>query len=148
MQELQKRANRLAKQEVSIVPFKFKHFKDLVDMHETQKSEITELLEYKTLPKIGYIAYLGTIPVAAGFLRRLEPCFAQIDTLVANKFCGSIIRNQGIDLVVDNLLQDAKRLKLKGIIAHTENESTITRAKALGFHIVPQTIIALSLQES
>lgn len=117
-------------------------------MHESQKSTISNILEYKTLPKLGFIAYSGEMPIAAGFLRRVEPCYAQIDTLVSNAYCGSIIRHEGIHKVVHNLIAEAKRLKLKGIIAHTGDVSTLKRAEVLGFHIVPQTIIALSLQET
>jgi len=62
------------------------------------------------------------MPVPAGFLRRVEPCYAQIDTLVSNAYCGSIMRHEGISKVVDALLADAKRLKLKGIIAHTADK--------------------------
>lgn len=138
----------MAKLEVNVTPFKFKHFNWLIDMHETQKSSNVSIITYKTLPKIGFIAYIGEIPVAAGFLRRVEPCYAQIDTLVSNAFCGALLRNQGIKLVVDSLIEEAKRLKLKGIIAHTQDKGTILRAESLGFHIVPETIIALSLQET
>lgn len=101
----------------------------------------------KTLPKIGFIAMKGKMPVAAGFLRRVEPCYAQIDTLVSNAYCGSILRHEGISKIVENLLIEAKKLKLQGIIAHTQDKGTLLRAEALGFHIVPQTIIALNLQE-
>lgn len=142
-----KQVSPSAKVEISITPFKFKHFPMLIELHDTQKSELVDMLEYKTLPKIGYIAYMGTIPVAAGFLRRLEPNFAQIDTLVSNAYCGAILRNEGIKLVVDTLIDEAKRLKLEGIICHTQDNGILERAKTLGFHIVPQTIIALSLQE-
>lgn len=120
----------------------------LVGMHESQKSSDVRAITYKTLPKIGYITHVGKMPVAAGFLRRVEPCYAQIDTLVTNAYCGAILRNAGIEKVIDSLLMEAKRLKLKGIIAHTQDSSTLRRAEALGFHIVPQTIIALSLQET
>lgn len=119
----------------------------LIELHETQKYELTNTISYRTLPKIGYIASIGSIPVAAGFLRRLEPNFAQIDTLVSNAFCGALLRNEGIKLVVDTLIEEAKRLKLEGIICHTQDKGIIKRAEDLGFHIVPQTIIALSLQE-
>lgn len=119
----------------------------LVELHETQKSD-TSILNYRTLPKIGYIATLGNkTPIAAGFLRRLEPCYAQIDTLVSNAYFGSIIRHEGIQKVVDSLIEEARRLKLEGIVCHTQDKGTLARAEALGFHIVPQTIIALSLQE-
>lgn len=117
-------------------------------MLESQKYPDIHNIQMKTLPKIGYIATLGKQPIAIGFLRRVEPCYAQIDTLVSNAYCGSILRHEGISQVVDSLMEEAKRLKLKGIIAHTQDKGTIIRAQALGFTIVPQTIIALSLQES
>lgn len=132
---------------VNITPFKFKHLDMLIELHESQNSPTAKHIEYKTLPKIGFIAYMGKIPVAAGFLRRVEPCYAQIDTLVSNGMYGSLIRNEGITKVVDSLIEEAKRLKLKGIICHTRDKGTLARAETLGFHIVPETIIALSLQE-
>lgn len=105
----------------------------------------SHLLTMRTLPKIGYIATLDKIPVAAGFLRRLEPCYAQIDTLCSNPYFGSIIRHEGIKLVVDQLIADAKRLKLEGIIATTANLGILQRAEALGFKLIPQTLIGLRL---
>lgn len=130
---------------VNITPFKFKHMPLLIDMHESQKYNDIKSIEYKTLPKIGYIATLGGQPIAAAFLRRVEPCYAQIDTLVSNAYAGAILRNDGIAKIIDQLISDAKRLKLKGIIAHTHDKQTLERAHALGFIIVPQTIIALPL---
>ncbi len=120
--------------------------KQLIDMLESQKYPDINNITKKTLPKIGYIAYTEEgMPIAAGFLRRLEPCYAHLDTLVSNAFAGSILRNEGIDKVVQMLLYDAKRLSLKGIIATTQDAGTLSRAKSIGFHVVPQTIIALPL---
>lgn len=119
----------------------------LIEMLESQKYEGIEHIKMKTLPKIGYIAYVDKMPVAAGFLRRLEPCYAHLDTLVSNAYCGSILRHEGVKGVVDTLIADAKRLKLEGIVAHTQDKGTLLRAEALGFRIVPQTIIALPLKE-
>lgn len=104
-------------------------------------------IEMRTLPKIGYIALLNDQPIAAGFLRRLEPCYAQIDTLVSNKYFGSQMRHIGVQKVVDSLIQDAKDLKLEGLICHTSDEGILNRAKALGFHIVEQKIIALPFKK-
>lgn len=129
---------------LKLFEFKFKHFKDLVDLHASQGSTI-QGLDYKTLPKIGYIAYLGTQPIAAGFLRRLEPSFAQIDTLVSNAYFGSQIRHEALTQVIDNLIDDAKRLKLTGLICHTADPGVLKRANALGFHVCPETIIAKKL---
>lgn len=100
----------------------------------------------KTLPKIGHIALMNGQPIAAGFLRRLEPCYAQIDTLVSNAYFGSQIRHIGVSKVVEALIQDAKSLKLEGLIALSSDVGTLERAKSLGFHIVEQKIIALPIK--
>lgn len=117
-------------------------------MLESQNYPDIHNIQMKTLPKVGFIATIGKQPVAVGFLRRLEPCYAHIDTLVSNAHFGGMIRNDGITKVVDSLLEEAKRLKLHGVVAHTQDKGAMKRAEALGFHIVPQTIIALSLQET
>jgi hypothetical protein len=117
----------------------------LLDMHDSQKYPDMLTLTYKTLPKIGYIAYKDKMPIAAGFLRRLEPCYAQIDTLVSNAYCGSLLRHEGIQKVVDALISEAKRLKLQGIISFTKDSGTIQRAVDIGFRISPQAVIVLPL---
>jgi len=130
---------------VEIVPFKHKHFQALLDLHNSQQSPTAKVLTYRTLPKIGYIAYLGDQPVAAGFLRRLEPCYAQLDTLVSSAHFGSNVRHLGVSAVVDALINEAKRLKLEGILALTADRGVLTRAAALGFHVVDQAVIAVVL---
>lgn len=131
--------------DVQVVPFKFKHYQQLLDMHASQKSPLTQVLTYRTLPKIGFIAFLGDQPIAAGFLRRLEPCYAQLDTLVSSAHFGSSVRNAGVSLVVDALIEQAKQLKLEGIIALTKDKSILMRAEGLGCHMVNESIVALSL---
>lgn len=88
---------------------------------------------------------MGGHPIACGFLRRLEGGFAQIDTLTSNKHFGSKIRHEGIVVVVDALILEAKRLKLTGILALTSDQGILDRAKALGFHDIPQYVIGLKL---
>lgn len=130
---------------VNITPFKFKHLHMLLELHQSQNYEGVANITMRTLPKIGYIAIMNGHPIAAGFLRRLEPCFAQIDTLVSNGHFGSKIRHEGIKLVVDSLIEEAKRLKLEGIVAHTKDRGIIERAHSIGFHDVSESIIALPL---
>jgi hypothetical protein len=120
--------------------------KALVDLHESQRYANIQAINYRTLPKIGFIAYLGDQPVAAGFLRRLEPCFAHLDTLVSSGHFGSHVRHLGVSAVVDALIKEAKRLKLEGIVATTSDKGTLMRAEGLGFHVVDQCIIALPLE--
>jgi hypothetical protein len=102
----------------------------------------------KTLPKIGYIALMNGHPIAAGFLRRVEGGYAQLDTLTSNPYFGSQIRHLGITKVVDTLIQDAKDLRLSGIIAFTRDYSVKSRAEAIGFHVLSDhSLIALRLKE-
>lgn len=102
-------------------------------------SEIT----MKTLPKIGYIALMNKTPIAAGFLRRVEGGYAQMDCLTSNAMFGSLIRHEGVKAVVDSLLDEAKVLRLHGVIGFTSDAGVLKRAESLGFHIVPQTLIAI-----
>ena len=117
----------------------------LIEMLESQKYHDIKSISMKSLPKIGFIACLGNQPIAAGFLRRVEGNIAQLDGLTSNAHFHGMIRHDGINLVVDALIEEAKRLKLDGIIATTSDLSIVARSKILGFHEVPQTIIALKL---
>lgn len=99
----------------------------------------------KTLPKIGYIALLDKNPIAAGFLRRVEGGYAQIDGLTSNASFGGLVRHEGINKVVTALITDAKDLKLNGILAMTKDNGVIDRAKKLGFKVIEENVIALRL---
>lgn len=99
----------------------------------------------KNLPKIGYIALMNKQPIAVGFLRKVEGGYAQIDTLVSNPYYGSIIRHEGIKKVTDALQEEAKLLKLHGIIAFTKDTGVLSRADAEGWHKVSETLIAIRL---
>jgi hypothetical protein len=132
---------------ITIHPFKFKHLKQLHEILTTNDYEGLTHIDMSTLPRTGYIILSGDTPIAAGFLRRLEPCFCQIDTLCTNKYMGAIIRNQAINMIVSTLIDEAKRMKLKGIVAHSSNQSVLNRAKELGFHTIEEKIIALPLSD-
>ena len=134
------------KDEISLTPFKFRHYNDLISLLESQNYPNIKLITFLTLPKTGYIAYLGKEPIAAGFLRRLEPCYAHLDTLISNGYFGSKVRHEGVSKVVDALILEAKRLKLEGIVATTKDAGVLKRAEGLGFKVVPQTIIALEVK--
>lgn len=118
----------------------------LLELLDSQKYLGINNITMRTLPKIGYIALLNNQPIAAGFLRRVEPCYAQLDTLCSNAYFGSQIRHEGIKKVVDELIADAKRLNLEGILASTKDSGVLKRAESIGFHVVPETLIALPLK--
>jgi hypothetical protein len=126
------------------VPFRYKYLNALLDLLSSNNSDVS-LISMKTLPKIGYVALLNNRPVAAGFLRRVEGGYGQIDTLTSNKYLGSIVRHQGISKVVDSLLEDAKILKLHGIISYIQHPDVLKRAQDVGFTLLPHRVISLSL---
>lgn len=105
-----------------------------------------ESITFKSLPKIGYIAMIDDEPVAAGFLRRVEgDVVAQLDGLTSNPYFGGMIRHEGITVVVNQLILEAKILKLKGIIAFSLDSSVIKRAEVIGFTRLSHEVISLTL---
>lgn len=127
--------------DISIVPFRYKLLPALLTMLNDQKYMEISTVTMKTLPKCGFMALYNGHPIAAGFLRRVEGGYAQLDGLTSNPYFGSKIRHEGIDLVVDTLLKEAKDLGLKGIIAFTKEPSIVSRAKEKGFQVVEQILI-------
>jgi hypothetical protein len=132
--------------EVSIIPFRFKYLHILHDLLKSNDYLHISTVNMKTLPKIGYIAMLGGHPIAAGFLRRVEGGYGQVDTLTSNKYFGSQIRHQGIVKVLDALLQDAKDLRLHGVIGFTCDKSIFERTQTMGFHALSEySMVAIKL---
>lgn len=120
----------------------------LLEMYEGQNSEAKVHITMKTLPKIGYIAFLDNNPVAAGFLRKIEGnVAAQLDGLVSNPYLGSIIRHDALNKIVKQLIEDAKALKLQGIYAFTVDKSVLLRSESFGFKVIDQSVIALSFSK-
>lgn len=131
---------------IEVIPFKFKHYPLLLEMLKDQNYHDLQSVNYKSLPKIGYIALLGKQPVFAGFLRRVEGDeLAQFDGFTSNPYFGSQIRNKAINEVIERLMIEAKDLKLKGIYAFTVDKSILERAIKLGFKLTSYALISLSL---
>lgn len=131
---------------IQVIPFKFKHLELLKELDEKTDHALNTEITMRDLPKIGYIAILGKQPIAAGFLRRVEPNYAQLDTFVSNPYFGSQIRHVAMTKIVDNLLDEAKDLDLKGIIAFTKDESIVSRAQANGFVVIEQVLLGKALK--
>lgn len=129
---------------IKIQLFQHKHITNLNEMLDSH-DYITKSVK---LPKIGYIAMLGDQPVAAGFLRRTEgDVIAIIDGLTSNSAFGSIIRHKGLESVVTSLLNEAKHLKIQGVIAWTKDEGILKRAKSIGFKQIDENLISLTLAQ-
>lgn len=99
------------------------------------------------IPEIGYVVYDRGTAFAAGFLRKCEGNFAIFDGLATDPHAESGQRNQGLDLVVSQLIKTAKELELKGIIAWSRDNLVLLRSYRHGFVQLPQTVIALDLNK-
>lgn len=130
---------------LNLLNFKHKHYLLLQEMLADQACPWKEFISYKTLPKTGYIILLQDQPIAAGFLRKVEGGFGQFDTFATNPYFGSKIRHEAIELIVNALMDDAKRLKLHGILAFTHDNGILSRSLEKGYQLLPDKLLALKL---
>ncbi len=108
---------------------------------EMQRSNVSEL------PRIGYVCvHEGGEFIAAGFLRRIEGNIGWFDGLISNPEATGVVRNEALDTIVESLVEHAKKLKIKRIIAHTVDESIEVRSKRHKFRSLPHKLIALNLE--
>lgn len=115
-------------------------------MHWRHASPSAPFIIEDTLPKIGFIVSSETQYIAAGFLRRLEGGFGQLDTFVTNPNASSEDRNEALNLLTERLINEAKLLELRGIYAISSDVSVLKRAVATGFQLLPQCIVGLNLE--
>ena len=127
---------------LNLLNFKHKHYQSLLDMLGDQNCPWIKTLSYKTLPKTGYIVMAGSMPIAAGFLRKVEGGYGQLDTFVTNPYAGAKLRHEAIEMVTEALLEDAKSLKLVGVILFSREKTIIDRASAKGFVLLPDSLLA------
>lgn len=100
----------------------------------------------ETMPKHGWIALEGDLPVVIGFLRRIECNYAMIDGLISNPIASSELRDSCIQRLSRKLIDVANRAKVKKIIAFTSDTHTFMRAvKSFGFREVNTKLIELTL---
>lgn len=130
---------------IQISPYSKNDLDSIYALHLSNNMDNFDICD--SLPEIGYIATEGAIVVAAGFLRKVEGGYAQIDTLVSNKDMPADMRHEALAKVVETLVTTAKSLKIKGIISYTQDKSVVMRAVATGFNVTPNVVIALKLQE-
>ena len=126
---------------VNITSYQKSYFDLLVGMYQSQYSADEDYILPETLPEIGYMAFEGAIPVCAGYLRRVEGGYAQIDGLVSNADVDSDIRHEHMTKLVDKLIEDAVNLGIIGLVCYTDNQDVLKRAKGLGFIVTSKIVI-------
>lgn len=130
---------------IEVSEYQKSDFDHLIALHESQSSQLATMLTPENLPKIGYIAYDSATVGAMGFLRMLEGGYAMIDTMVSNGDLSAEMRHLMLQQLVAKLVSKGKEMGLKGLISLTSDAGVISRAEAIGFTVINQTAIALSL---
>ncbi len=120
-------------------------FDHLIEMHKTRKHTLADILKPDDIPGIGFIVHRNKQGIAAGFLRLVECKYAQIDTLVTNIKFSSADRAEAMDMLVNELIDTAKDLKLKGLLFLTDETSIIERASKIGFTHVNQHVMSMNM---
>ncbi len=119
----------------------------LLEMLDAHKSPYIADVNMKTIPKLGYIAIKGNMPIAAGFMRKTEGNMVGIfDGMVSNPYCSKQLRHEGFTTIFNNLVQDAKDLKLLGLIAFTSDDGMANRLLNLKFDTASHTMYSLNLR--
>lgn len=88
-------------------------------MRERNQPEFLEFM----LPYTGFIAE----DVCAGFLYKTDSSLAWLEWLVTNPMASSIERHEALDLVIDNLVSEAKAWGAKAIFTSTDNQQLVDR---------------------
>lgn len=95
------------------------------------------------MPAIGFVAYAEEHPVAAGFIRRVEGGLGQLDGLTTNPWMPADLRSRGIDFVVETIIDEAKGLGIKNLMAFTSEPNVLIRSAKFGFVQSNHVVIAL-----
>lgn len=104
-----------------------------------------ELATHDEIPKIGFVAMRGRYPIAVAFMRQCEGNIAMLDGLATDPKASGKFRHEAIDLLVTHIIKIADKMRLRAIIAHTRDASTLERSKKHGFVVIPMTVISKDL---
>lgn len=119
--------------------FHVKHLYDWFKMRNLNLELINEL------PKVGCMAFYKDLGIAAAFLRMVEPHYALLDGLITNPEALAPLRSDSIDACVKHVIQKAKDLKVKSVLAHIVDAGVLKRSEKHGFKKLPDSMICLSL---
>jgi len=95
------------------------------------------------LPKNGLVVFDGEQAVAAGFIRLCEGNHGLFDSYITNPSVSPYIRDNALNELTLALIEEAKTLKLKVVLALTVDENTKVRSIKHGFVQLGHTVLAL-----
>jgi hypothetical protein len=100
------------------------------------------------LPHFGYICFQGPMPVAVAFLRQIEGDMGMFEGLCSNPECGPELRSEAIDGLIQQLIETARGIGIKSVLAWSKDKNTLERSLRHGFKEDISTMITLDLLHS
>lgn len=124
---------------MQVIPYTSEHYEALCSILRKRDHSIPS-----EVPALGFIAVSDTL-VSFCFLRMVEGNYAIVDGLASNPECSSALRHEGNDLVIKACIDEAKRLKLRNLIAFTTENTALERSLRNGFVKLQHSVIAYDL---
>lgn len=107
---------------------------------KSDKEQLDSFYHSRNMPTLpeSFLPKHGAIVdgLAAGFLYLSEGNLAFIEGLISMDHVPTMDRSRALDLVTEMLLEDAKRLNVKKVMAYTESQAVLNRAISFGFNYI------------
>ncbi len=120
---------------------------DLTHINHWLESRHLRMVTAEELPVTGSVYCSDGLPVAALFLRKCEGNLGILDSLITDPNQPGEIRNKANSLLILDLIEKAKALKLSALIAWTKDNNTFTRVLGLGFTPCDLSVISMDLKK-
>jgi hypothetical protein len=98
------------------------------------------------LPRHTFCAVANDEIVAIAGLRLMEGDICMIDSMASNQNFESTVRHEALDCLTKQLLDVAKSLSFKKVLAFTREDCIINRAERHGFNLTKQKIIIKEIE--
>ena len=98
-------------------------------------------VEDREIPELGVLITYKSVPIVAGFLRKVEGGFGIFDGYITNPEASSEKRNDALDLLTVELLRLAKEEHILGVFFNTHKPNIIKRAALHGFKLADEVMM-------
>ncbi len=96
-------------------------------------------------PVIGLVCFHNEVPIACGFLRQVEGNLGLFDGLCTNPKMTSEVRHHALDFLVSEIINIARSMEMRCIMAWSVDNGTLSRSERHGFQRLKHQMISLNL---
>ena len=106
------------------------------------KAHDWDVLPQTYLPKTGFMAWQGEIPIAACFLYTTDSVFAMMEWAISNPTSYHEQRHEAMNMIVKAIMKHCKEHEIEAIYTMTNHPSLVRSYKELGFIEADKEIIS------